>query len=162
MNSDSGFLIEDSNLYKDDTKSGFISHKKDRAINAAGKAAGLASKQVAQAVQERDLSKREEELKMKTMESMMSTMIAKQQADQQVGGLLEMAKQLAFQQAVLDGKMEAQAPPLPLDPTAGGLPSMPIDMGGMPPLPMDSTGDTPMIPSPGPVPIDASMAPPIM
>lgn len=164
-----GFLIDsdnDPNLYKDDTKSGFVSNKKDRAINAAGKATALASRQVAQAVKERDLTKREEELKMKTMESMMGAMMAKQQADQQVGGLLDMAKQLSFQQAVIDGKMQAQqAPPLPLDPMAGGLPAMPIDMGGMPPLPMG--GDTPMVPeqgvpSPGPIAIDPSMAPPMM
>ena len=171
------FLIEsgeDKAIYRDDVKNGFVSNKKDRAINAAGKASALAQSQVAHAVREKDLAKREEELKMKGMETMMSAMLAKQSADQQIGGLTEIARQLAFQQASLDGRMAAQMdaaqqlPPLPLDPSMGGLPSLPMEMGGMPPLPpgMDTSmqGGPPVepMPQPGPIPVDGSFNPPMM
>ena len=55
----SGFLIEssgDKNLYRDETSNGFVSHKKDRAINAAGRASALAQRQVAQVVKEKELN----------------------------------------------------------------------------------------------------------
>lgn len=173
----SGFLIEssgDKNLYRDETSNGFVSHKKDRAINAAGRASALAQRQVAQVVKEKELNKQEEQLKLKAMESMMSAMMAKQMADQQIGGLTDMARQLAFQQATLDGRMAAQAdaqqlPPLPLDSSQGGLPSMPMDMGGQPQLPPEAMQGTqgmgepvePM-PQPGAIPVDASFTPPMM
>ena len=170
----SGFLIEssgDKNLYRDETSNGFVSHKKDRAINAAGRASALAQRQVAQVVKEKELNKQEEQLKMKAMESMMSAMMAKQMADQQIGGLTDMARQLAFQQATLDGRMAAQAdaqqlPPLPLDPSMGGLPGVPMEMGGQPPLPPEAMGGMgepvePM-PQPGAIPVDAGFTPPMM
>jgi hypothetical protein len=61
-----------------------------------------------------------------------------------------------------------QLPPLPLDPSMGGLPSLPMEMGGMPPLPpgMDPSmqGGPPVepMPQPGPIPVDGSFNPPMM
>ena len=174
------FLIEngeDKAIYRDESTNGFISHSKDRAINAAGKASALAQRQVAQAVKEKELSRKEEELQLKGMETMMSAMMAKQSADQQVSGLTELARQLAFQQATLDGRMSAQMdagklPPLPLDPSMGGLPSIPLEMGGQPPLPQpmnlppggELMGGPPVepMPQPGPIPVDGSFNPPMM
>ena len=172
------FLIEqgkDTNIYRDEVSNGFISHKKDRAINAAGRASALAQRQVAQAVKEKDLNKQEEQLKLKAMETMMSAMMAKQMADQQVSGLTDLARQLSFQQATLDGRMAAQMdaqqlPPLPLDPSQGGLPSLPLEAGGQPPLPPEMIigggmqGGPPVepMPQPGPIPVDGSFNPPMM
>lgn len=170
----------DKSVYREDVIGGLPSHSSDRRINSNGRVIAMAINQVQQKVKEDELNKREKDLQIETMKSLLAVQESKSQADQATSELMNIAKGLAFQQAQLDGKMQAQqsqsAPPdMGMAPQDAGLPMLPQDMGGPPALdqvapPQDpnAMGQPPMVMDgglpqlqPGPVPVDPSMAPPM-
>lgn len=164
----------DKSVYREDVIGGLPSHSSDRRINKNGRVIAMAINQVQQKVKEDELNKREQDLQIETMKSLMAVQESKAQADQATGELMNIAKGLAFQQAQLDGKMQAQQSPMPapmdmgMAPQDAGLPMLPQDMGGPPALsqiPVDPNaqgagGGLPQL-QPGPVPVEPSMAPPM-
>ena len=173
----------DKSVYREDVIGGLPSHSSDRRINKNGRVIAMAINQVQQKVKEDELNKREQDLQIETMKSLMAVQESKAQADQATSELMNIAKGLAFQQAQLDGKMQAQQSqmPAPMDmgmapqdagvpmaPQDAGLPMLPQDMGGPPALsqiPVDPNaqgagGGLPQL-QPGPVPVEPSMAPPM-
>lgn len=164
----------DKSVYREDVIGGLPSHSSDRRINKNGRVIAMAINQVQQKVKEDELNKREQDLQIETMKSLMAVQESKAQADQATSELMNIAKGLAFQQAQLDGKMQAQQSPMPapmdtgMAPQDAGLPMLPQDMGGPPALsqiPVDPNaqgagGGLPQL-QPGPVPVEPSMAPPM-
>ena len=171
----------DKSVYREDVIGGLPSHSSDRRINKNGRVIAMAINQVQQKVKEDELNKREQDLQIETMKSLMAVQESKAQADQATSELMNIAKGLAFQQAQLDGKMQAQQSPMPdqqspmpapmdtgMAPQDAGLPMLPPDMGGPPALsqiPVDPNaqgagGGLPQL-QPGPVPVEPSMAPPM-
>ena len=167
----------DKSPYREDFTSGIPSHKSDRRINNAGRAASMAAQAVSQKVKEKELETREKDLDLNTAKSLMTISMAKAQADSSSDVLFGIARQLEFKQAMLDGKLDAnnvqqqmasqdalgallQGPQQGM-PMQGGPQQIPMDpqqsagMGmGQPPVPAQ-------IPSPGPVPLDGT-APTVM
>lgn len=144
-------------LYDDDFSGGMVKHKSAKRVNEAGQASAMAMMRVSQAAKEKELEQKSMDMQKESLQAMMSTMMAKQQAEATNQELLATARQLAMQQAILDGKLAAQAPP-PLPPVMpnGMMPPemMPPDMamGGDPMLPPTDQGM--------PMPPDGGMMPP--